>query len=251
MRKNVAVIILAAGMGTRMKSDRAKVLHEIQGRPMILYVVETAREVAGDDVIVVIGNQAEEVRAIITDTTELFFAYQEQQLGTGHAVLCALPQIPAHCDQVIILCGDVPLIQPKTIAALVEDHMNARRDVSLLAVEMDNPFGYGRILLDDNRQISAIIEEADATADQKQIRLINSGIYCIDKAFLLEALPKIRPDNAQGEFYLTDIMSIGYQEKRNLGVMVGTNCQQILGINTCKDLATVDAIMETRSRIIS
>ncbi len=251
MIKNIAVIILAAGLGTRMKSGKAKVLHEIQGRPMILYVVETARKIAGDDVIVVIGNQAQQVRAIISETAELLFAYQEQQLGTAHAVRCALPQIPAHCDHVIILCGDVPLIQPETITELVEDHLNARHDISLLAVELDNPFGYGRILLDDNKQLSAIIEEADATADQKQIKLINSGIYCIDKAFLLEALPKIRPDNAQGELYLTDIMSVGYQEKRNMGVMVGTNCQQILGINTCQDLATVDAIMKTRSRIIS
>ncbi len=251
MIKNVAVVILAAGLGTRMKSGKAKVLHEIQGRPMILYVVETARKIAGDDVIVVIGNQAQQVRAIISETAELLFAYQEQQLGTAHAVRCALPQIPEHCDHVIILCGDVPLIQPETITELVEDHLNARHDISLLAVELDNPFGYGRILLDDNQQLSAIIEEADATADQKQIKLINSGIYCIDKAFLLEALPKIRPDNAQGELYLTDIMSVGYQEKRNMGVMVGTNCQQILGINTCQDLATVDAIMKTRSRIIS
>jgi UDP-N-acetylglucosamine diphosphorylase/glucosamine-1-phosphate N-acetyltransferase len=251
MRKNVAVIILAAGMGTRMKSDKAKVLHEVQGRPMIHYVVETARKIAGDDVILVVGNQAQEVRAIISNTAELLFAYQEEQLGTGHAVLCALPQIPEHCDQVIILCGDVPLIQPETIAALVEDHLRARRDVSLLAVEMDNPSGYGRVLLDDNRQISAIIEEADANADQKRIKLINSGIYCIDKAFLLQALPEIRPDNAQGELYLTDIMSIGYQEKRNMGVVVGTNCQQIIGINNCQDLATVDAIMKSRSRIIS
>ena len=251
MNNNIAVIILAAGKGTRMRSDTAKVLHEIQGRPMILYVVEAARKIAGDDVIVVIGNQAEEVRAIVSDTADLLFAYQDQQLGTGHAVLCALPQIPGHCDHVIILYGDVPLIESETIGALVEDHLKARRDVSLLAVEMANPFGYGRILLDDNRQISAIIEEADATAGQKQIKMINSGIYCIDKGFLSEALPKIRSDNAQGELYLTDIMSIGYQEKRNMGVMVGTQCQQILGINTWQDLATVDTIMETRLRINS
>ena len=251
MRKNVAVIILAAGMGTRMKSDKAKVLHEIQGRAMILYVVETARKIAGNNVIVVIGHQAEEVRAIVSDTAELLFAYQEKQLGTGHAVLCALPKIPEHCDHVIILCGDVPLILPETIAALVENHLEVRRDVSLLAVEMDNPFGYGRILLDSNRQISAIIEEADADADQKLIKLINSGIYCIDKSFLSEALPEIRADNAQGELYLTDILSIGYQEKKSMGVVVGTNCQQLIGINTCQDLATVDAVMKSRSRIIS
>ena len=251
MKENVAVIILAAGMGTRMKSDRAKVLHEIQGRPMVLYVVETAKKIAGDDVIVVIGNQAEEVRAIVSDSAELLFAYQEHQLGTGHAVLCALPQIPDHCDHVVILCGDVPLIQPETIAALVEDHLEARRDVSLLVVEMDNPFGYGRILLDGNKQIAAIIEEADANAEQKLIKLINSGIYCIDKTFLSEALPKIRSNNAQEELYLTDIMSIGYQEKRKMGVMVGTNYMQIIGINTCEDLARVDEVMKSHPRIIS
>lgn len=251
MIKNVAVVILAAGMGTRMQSDKAKVLHEIQGRPMILYVVETARKIVGDDVVVVIGHQAQKVRAIVSDTAELRFAYQEQQLGTAHAVLCALPLVPEHCEHVVILCGDVPLIQPETIADLAADHLSARRDISVLAVELDNPFGYGRILLDDNRQISAIIEEADATADQKQIKLINSGIYCVDKAFLLEALPKIRPDNAQGELYLTDIMSVGYKEKRNMGVMIGTNRQQILGINTCRDLEAVDAIMKARLRIIS
>jgi UDP-N-acetylglucosamine diphosphorylase/glucosamine-1-phosphate N-acetyltransferase len=243
MIENIAVIILAAGKGTRMKSDKAKVLHEIQGRPMILYVVEAARKIAGDDVIVVIGNQAEAVRDVISDTAELLFAYQQQQLGTGHAVLCALPQIPEHCDHVIILCGDVPLIQPETIAALAQDHLNAGRDVSLLAVEMDNPHGDGRVLWDDNRQISATIE--------KRIKLINSGIYCIDKGFLSEALPKIRSHNAQREFYLTDIMSIGYQEKRNMGVMVATHFQQILGINTCQDLAAVDTIMKDRLRIIS
>jgi len=251
MIKNVAVVILAAGMGTRMQSDKAKVLHEIQGRPMILYVVETARKIVGDDVVVVIGHQAQKVQAIVSDTAELRFAYQEQQLGTAHAVLCALPLVPEHCEHVVILCGDVPLIQPETIADLAADHLSARRDISVLAVELDIPFGYGRILLDDNRQISAIIEEADATADQKQIKLINSGIYCVDKAFLLEALPKIRPDNAQGEFYLTDIMSVGYKEKRNMGVMIGTNRQQILGINTCRDLEAVDAIMKARLRIIS
>jgi len=251
MKNNIAVVILAAGMGTRMKSNKAKVLHEIQGRPMILYVVETARKIAGDDVIVVVGNQAQQVRTIVADTAELLFAYQEQQLGTAHAVQCALPQIPEYCDHVIILCGDVPLIQPATISGLVADHLNARRDISLLAVELNNPFGYGRILLDDNRQITAIIEEADATADQKKIKLINSGIYCVAKEFLSVALPKICPDNAQSEFYLTDIIAVGYREKKNMGVMIGTNSQQILGINTCQDLAAVDEIMKSGSPIIS
>lgn len=251
MKDNVAVIILAAGMGTRMKSNKAKVLHEIQGKPMILYVVETARKVAGDNVIVVIGNQADTVRSVVSESADILFAYQEQQLGTAHAVLCALPQIPERCDHVIILCGDVPLIQADTINALVEEHLAADREVSLLAVEMDNPFGYGRVLIDGRKQLYAIIEESDATASQKKIKLINSGIYCINKAFLTQALPNIKPNNTQGELYLTDIISIGHRQKRNMGVMTGTNYQQILGINTCQDLQAVDAVMQTRQRNIS
>ena len=251
MRNKVAVIILAAGLGTRMKSNKAKVLHEIQGKPMILYVVEAAKKVAGDDIIVVIGNQARQVRGVIAETAQLLYAYQENQLGTAHAVLCALPYIPKHCEHVIILCGDVPLIQPETINRLFEDHLKTGRDVSLMAVELENPSGYGRVLLDGKGQINAIIEEADATVIQKKIKLINSGIYCIKKSFLSEALPKIRPNNAQGELYLTDIMAIGYQEKKKMGVRVETNFQQILGINTCQDLARVDAIMKSGLRIIS
>jgi UDP-N-acetylglucosamine diphosphorylase/glucosamine-1-phosphate N-acetyltransferase len=250
MKKNVAVIILAAGMGTRMKSDKAKVLHEIVGQPMIVYVVEAAQKVADDNVIVVIGHQAQTVRESLTGHQNLLFAYQEKQLGTAHAVLCALPQIPAHCQEVVILCGDVPLIQPEAIAGLVKDHLNDARDISLLAVELDNPHGYGRVLLDENQQISGIIEEADATTGQKEIKLINTGIYCIKKNFLQESLPKIGSDNAQGELYLTDIMEIGYREKKKMGVRVSADCQQILGVNTCQDLEMVEEIMKKRMRII-
>ena len=251
MKNNVAVIILAAGMGTRMKSNKAKVLHEIQNRPMIHYVVEAAQKVAGSDVIVVIGNQAQKVRDTLSDTAELMFAYQQKQSGTAHAVMCALPHIPAPCEEVVILCGDVPLIQPETIAGLVEDHVRGARDISLLAVELDNPYGYGRVILDEKNRVLGIIEEADATTGQKQIKLTNAGIYCIQKKILQEALPKIRSDNAQGELYLTDIVAIGYREKKKMGVQVGADYQQILGINTRQDLAVVDGIMKRRMRIIS
>ena len=250
MKNNVAVIILAAGMGTRMKSDKAKVLHEITDQPMISYVAETAKKVAGDSVIVVVGHQAQEVRGCLSGFDGLIFAHQDQQLGTGHAVLCALPHIPDLCEEVVILCGDVPLIRSETIIDLVEDHLEKARDISLLAVELDNPFGYGRVVLDDNRGVTGIIEETDATPEQKEIKLINTGIYCIKKQFLLEAVPKIKSDNAQGELYLTDVMGIGHREKKKIGVQIGTDCQQILGVNTCQDLELVEAIMKKRQRII-
>ena len=249
MKNKVAVIILAAGMGTRMKSDTAKVLHEITDQPMISYVVETAKEVAGDSVIVVVGHQAQEVQGCLSGFDGLIFAHQDKQLGTGHAVQCALTHIPAPCEEVVILCGDVPLIRSETIFDLVEDHLENTRDISLLAVELDNPFGYGRVVLDENRGVTAIIEETDATLEQKAIKLINTGIYCIKKQFLLEAVPKIKPNNAQGELYLTDVMGIGYREKRKIGVQIGTDCQQILGVNTCQDLELVEAIMKKRRRI--
>ena len=251
MRKNIAVVILAAGLGTRMKSDKAKVLHEVAERPMILYVVEAARKVAGDDVIVVVGHQAQKVREIISETAQLLFADQEQQLGTAHAVMCAMPLIPDHCDEVVILYGDVPLILPETISGLVEDHLACCRDISLLAVELKNPYGYGRVLLDDNYEVSGIIEEKDATDEQREIGLINTGIYCINKAFLQDALPKIQSNNVQKELYLTDIMAIGYKENKKTGVMVAADYHQILGVNSCQDLEAVDKIMKKRIRNIS
>ena len=157
MNNKIAVIILAAGMGTRMKSDKAKVLHEITDRPMIEYVVEAAGSVAGANVIVVIGHQASKVRECLAGVNDLIFAHQDKQLGTAHAVLCALPHIPDHCEEVVILCGDVPLIQSETIINLVEDHLDNARDISLLAVELDNPHGYGRVVLDASRAVTGII----------------------------------------------------------------------------------------------
>jgi UDP-N-acetylglucosamine diphosphorylase/glucosamine-1-phosphate N-acetyltransferase len=251
MRKNIAVVILAAGLGTRMKSDKAKVLHEVAERPMILYVVEVARKAAGDDVIVVVGHQAQKVREITSETARLHFVYQEKQLGTAHAVLCALPRIPDHCDEVVILSGDVPLILPETITGLVEEHLADSRDISLLVVELKNPDGYGRVLRDDSGQIYGIIEEKDSTSEQKKIKLINAGIYCINKKFLQDALPKIQPDNAQEEFYLTDIMAIGHKEKKKMGFTVAADYRQILGVNNCQDLEEVDKIMKKRMRNIS
>jgi len=248
--ENVAVIILAAGLGTRMKSDKAKVLHEIQGRPMVLYVVEAARRVVGDNIVVVVGHQADEVRRVVTATAPLMFAHQEKQLGTGHAVMCALPHIPASCDQVVILCGDVPLIEAATIRRLVEDHLARRRDISVLAVELEDPYGYGRILLDENQLFCGIVEEADATRRQKQGKLINSGIYCVGREVLIQTLSDVGSENAQGELYLTDIIAVGYRQNRDMGVFIDSDDRQVLGVNTLKELETVNRIMQNRRQII-
>ncbi|MBU1163659.1 MAG: NTP transferase domain-containing protein [Proteobacteria bacterium] len=243
---NVAAVILAAGMGTRMKSNKAKVLHEIIGRPMVMYVVETASKVVGNNIVLVIGNQADKVKRIVSERIDVIFAIQEEQLGTGHAVLCAQPYIPEHADQVVILCGDVPLITPYTLIQLIDDHINAVREISILAVEIDNPKGYGRILLDKNRNVNGIVEETDATEEQKGIKIINTGIYCIKKDYLFDALKKIKSDNVQGELYLTDIIGIGYKEGKNIGVLVGSDVEEVIGVNNSEDLIKVEIIMRER-----
>lgn len=251
MHHRIGVIILAAGLGKRMKSPRAKVLHEILGRPMVAYVVETARKIAGAAVVVVVGNQADEVRRAVARSGEVIFAYQDRQLGTGHAVMCALPQVPPDFTDVMVLCGDVPLVTEETLSAMITDHLEAGRAATLLAVDLEDPYGYGRILLDATDQVCGIVEEADATAEQRAVKTINSGIYCLNRQFLEEALPRLTPDNAQGEFYLTDIIRVGYELRRRIGVAHSGDPEEILGINTPDDLRRVEAIMAGRRDNIS
>ena len=245
-KKNVAVIILAAGLGTRMKSNKAKVLHELLGRPMILYVTKTAVNVAGNDVIAVIGHQAEKVREIVSNTYEVHYAYQEEQLGTGHAVMCGLPYLAEHVEKVVILCGDVPLLTPETIIELVEKHENEKNDITVLAVEIDEPTGYGRIVADSDGNVSRIVEEADAGPPEKEIKIINSGIYCVEKEYLKEALEKIEPDNAQNELYLTDIIEIGKKDTKKIGLLVGNYADEVIGINSCDDLTAAEVLMKNK-----
>ncbi len=244
--ENIAVVILAAGLGTRMKSQKAKVLNQVLGRPMILYVVDTATQVAGNDVILVVGHQVDQVRKVVSEHALPEYAYQERQLGTGHAVLCALPHVPAHSEHIVILCGDVPMITAATIRNLIEDHLDYERDITVLAVEIDKPAGYGRVLINADNQVTGIVEEADATDEQKKLRIINTGIYCVKKAFLVESLQKIDTDNAQGELYLTDIIAVGHREKKAVGALIAGDEQEFYGINSKEDLRVVEDLMQRR-----
>ena len=243
--KDVSIIILAAGLGTRMKSNMAKVLHKVKGKPMISHVLLSACEVAGKNVIVVVGHQADLVKGACLKVSPVSFAFQKEQRGTGHAVLCAMPEIPDTMENVIILCGDVPLLKTDTIRDLLADHIKEKRDLSLLAVEPEDPTGYGRVVMNADRELTRIVEEADANNDEKNISLVNSGIYCVRKTFLSSSLKKISPDNAQGEFYLTDIIGVGYSMGKHIGVLVGSNPEEISGVNTSADLAAVELLMDT------
>jgi UDP-N-acetylglucosamine diphosphorylase/glucosamine-1-phosphate N-acetyltransferase len=242
---DVAVVILAAGLGTRMKSERAKVLHEILGRPMILYVVDTARAVVGDHVVLVVGHQAKEVERTVAAQADLHYAYQEQQLGTGHAVMCAMPSIPEGIQHVVILCGDVPLLKKDTLGRFVEGHRSQGRTLSILAVDLDDPTGYGRIVQADDATVIGIVEEADATPAQRTISTVNTGIYCVERNFLTEALGKIGDDNVQGEYYLTDIVAAAHRENRDIGISIGNNPDEFVGINSREQLEAVEHMLQS------
>ncbi|MDJ0784344.1 MAG: NTP transferase domain-containing protein [Desulfosarcinaceae bacterium] len=241
--KTPAVVILAAGLGTRMKSNMAKVLHEIHGRPMIHYVVATARKIAPEGVIVVVGHQADRVEAAVRTDHTARFALQAEQLGTGHAVRCAMSALPHDATDVIILCGDVPLIRPETLQRLWEDHTGSARTLTVLGVEMGDPKGYGRLLLDKQGAFTGIVEEADASEAQKSVRLVNSGIYCVERSFLGQALGEVSADNAQGEYYLTDIVGIGHDRGLAMGVLKGSDPSEVIGVNSPEELKIVTDIM--------
>lgn len=251
IQRQTAVIILAAGQGKRMKSEKAKVLHEILGKPMVMYVLETAQKIADKNVVLVIGNQAEKVRNRVLKNFNPIFALQEEQLGTGHAVSCALPYLSDNIKEVIILCGDVPLLTHKTLMQLFRDHVHAGRDISLLAVELEDPKGYGRILVDEKRRLLGIVEEADASMEQKKIKIINTGIYCVKKDFLIESLKKVGSDNIQAEYYLTDIVEIGHREGKIIGVVVSEDWKETIGVNNRQDLMKAEHIMRNRIRNMS
>ena len=157
-----------------------------------------------------------------------------------------MPCIPDYCKEVVILCGDVPLLSADTVKRLVDDHVKAKRDISLLAVEMENPKGYGRILFDDRNHVTGIVEESDTTDEQKQIKMINTGVYCVKKEYLVDSVGKIKSDNAQGEFYLTDIIEMGYKDGKLVGALVGNDDKEFFGINSNEDLAKAENIMKSQ-----
>ncbi len=240
---STAIVVLAAGKGTRMKSDMAKVLHPLVGKPMIQYVVETAAKLVDDRIVVVVGHQAEAVRHCVEKTSAARFAEQHEQLGTGHAVQCALPQLDAGVETVVVLCGDVPLISPDTLSAFVAEHHNNHRDISVLSVRRSDPAGYGRVITDAQGRFTGIVEEKDATDKQRAIDLVNSGIYCIDQKRLNEGLAQIRCDNAQGEYYLTDIVHIGHQAGWSIGTQECPRVDEVAGINTFEDLTRIEKVL--------
>jgi len=241
---DIAIIILAAGKGTRMKSQKAKVLHELNGHPMLSYVIKTSQKITKNCVIVV-GHQADEVqKAAKKYSKDVKFAFQNEQLGTGHAVLCALPCIDQKVKDVIILCGDVPLIKSETLTKIIDMHNKNKNMVSLIAMKLEDPTGYGRLFYNDEKRLKRIIEEADATEKQRKIKIVNSGTYIVNRKFLLDSVSNLEDKNAQKEFYLTDIIEKAYLKKINSGFIIADNPNELSGVNDIKQLKRLEKVME-------
>ena len=241
-----STIILAAGKGKRMQSDLAKVLHPLCGVPILTYPIATARAAGAEKIVVVIGHQAEQIRDGFADQG-LIFVEQREQLGTGHAVLQAAEPFRDHEGTIAILCGDVPLIRPETVRSLYEHHRRGGATVTVLTTIPENPTGYGRVVKEESGRVAGIVEEKDATTEQKKIREINTGIYCVESRFLFTAVAALGNRNAQGEYYLTDIVEIAFRQGLQTLSTVAPDPVEVMGINTPGELETAGRRMAARN----
>jgi len=241
------IVILAAGQGKRMKSALPKVLHRVGGAPIIDYVLETAREVAPRTTTVVVGHQGDEVRAALARHPGLTVVVQEPQLGTAHALLTTEAVLGAEHGTLVLLSGDVPLLSAVTLRKLVDRHEKSRAALTVIAAVVDQPHGYGRIVR-DGEQLARIVEEKDASPDERAIREINSGIYAFALGGLFEALRGIAAENAQHEHYLPDLVAIYRRRGRGVETMTVAKSGEIQGVNSRSDLAAIGrALREAKS----
>lgn len=242
----VSVVIMAAGKGTRMKSDLPKVLHEFRGEPLLSHVIRTARSIGPEKIVVVVGHGREAVAAKFAGEG-VEFAVQEPQLGTGHAVAQAEPALANFSGAVLVLSGDVPLLKKNTIGELLETFNQTGSAITALTCELDEPGAYGRIVRSGGR-VAATVEARDATPEQLGIREINTGIYAFDAQFLFPALKRLGRDNAQGEYYLTDLVGMAVEEGKTVTAVAARDPLEIQGVNTVDQLRSLESEADVRSR---
>ncbi|HUP61470.1 MAG TPA: bifunctional UDP-N-acetylglucosamine diphosphorylase/glucosamine-1-phosphate N-acetyltransferase GlmU [Thermoanaerobaculia bacterium] len=243
MNQNLEVIILAAGLGTRMKSATIKILHRAAGRPIIEYVLDLAAGLSPAPPVMVIGHQREAVQELVGERAR--FAIQDEQLGTGHAVLQAAPELE-HAKRVLILSGDVPLTRPETLRSLIEEHGRSGNALTLLTMKLDDPGKYGRIIRGADGSVLRIVEEKDASAEEKRIAEVNAGIYVIEGEQLFDNLRSLSNQNAQGEYYLTDLVAVLRERGARVGAVLVDDAVEALGVNSRADLAQAESEIQRR-----
>ncbi len=251
------VMILAAGLGTRMKSRRAKVLHEVAGRPLVCHVVRAAFELAPEALFVVVGHQANEVERAVRDeaarliepgsaSPDLQFVLQQEQRGTGHAVMAGRDKLTGRREPLVIVAGDSPMIESATLKRLVETHASKKNDATMLTVKMEDPTGYGRIIRDADGNFLRCVEQKDGSAEDLSVQEVAVSIYCFTTDALLEGLDSLKTDNAHGEYYLTDVPRILLARGGRVGLVCHADSEEVSGINTRVELAELDRKLRER-----
>jgi bifunctional UDP-N-acetylglucosamine pyrophosphorylase / glucosamine-1-phosphate N-acetyltransferase len=244
-RKSLAVVILAAGKGTRMKSELPKVLHPLQGKPMLSYVLETARSLGPQKKLLVVGHQAKRLMEAFR-TWPGAFVKQSPQLGTGHALRTAQKEMKTFQGTVLVLYGDVPLIEKETLKKLIHIHGRSKAALTLISTAPGNPKGYGRIIRGPQGHLLKIIEEKEATTQERKIQEINTGIYCFDSGFLFASLSKLTRKNNQKEYYLTDLVQLAREQKLPCSAFFHPLSEEVLGVNDRVDLARSAQVLRQR-----
>lgn len=245
---DIKAVILAAGKGTRMKSQTTpKVLHEIMGKTLLGYVLDNVNNIANEQ-FVIVGHHASEVEDFVSaNYKNAKTVLQSPQLGTGHAVSMVCPFLENYDGLVLILCGDTPLIKEETLQKFVDFHNSCASDLTVMSTIFDNPANYGRIIREDNNSLKCIVEEKDATPEQKAVKEVNAGIYCLNWGRVKAAFSQLKTNNAQGEYYLTDIISWGKKQNLNVNAYILENSDEIYGINSRANLAQAAKIMNKRN----
>lgn len=239
-----SAIILAAGKGVRMRSELPKVAHRVAGRPIVSHVVTAVQEAGINKVILVVGHGREVIQELLAEQ-EIHFAVQNEQLGTGHALRQA-EKAAAADDNILVLAGDIPLLQASTVKALLAYHEVNQAIATVLTTRLDNPFGYGRVMRNTDGSFNRIVEEKDASPGEKDINEINSGIYCFKTREVFNALTRINTSNAQGEYYLTDVLKILTAENKKVGIFLSEAREDIYGINDRVQLSQAESILRQR-----
>src|SRR5215203_5336507 len=251
--KPLDILILAAGLGTRMRSDLAKVLHRIDGRPLINYVSRTAAALAPEKIYVVVGHQAKDVEAAVLeeiDAGQAIFVEQKKQLGTGDAVNAAREHLTGRRSTLLILSGDVPMIRPETLAGLIQHHHGHRgrgAACTILTVKLKDPTGYGRIVRNPEGLFEKIVEQKDADENERQITEINAGIYAFDTQKLFAALEKVQNNNSQGEYYLTDVPALLREAGEDVAIFHHGDAYEVEGVNNRAQLADLERLLNRRT----
>ena len=244
MMQELTAVILAAGKGTRMKSDMPKVLHKVGGKPMLQYVMDAVTYAGAQKQVVVVGYLGEQVRAYVGD--EVSIVEQKEQLGTAHAVLQAKDVLKDFDGTTMIVCGDTPLVDGQELKTFYEQHLASQATASVFTAILDDATGYGRIVRDTAGNVLKIVEHKDATPEQLVIREINTGIYCLDNQTLFAMIDKIECNNSQGEFYLTDIIDLLVNDNKTVGAIRAKNADSTVGINSRHQLVQVENMMRER-----